>query len=456
VSGAAVSPSSRAGVRARLRVVAGLVTVAGAAALWVPASFHTTTHREFDPLARFLFAVALILFVCHLFGALLRRWGQPPVLGEMFGGLLLGPSALGQLWPSAHAWLFTPTVLEELDRAAQLGLVVFMFLLGCEFRPDAILGRRVVAAGVLGGMGLPFVAGLTIAITTSALTDRPHGMATPLFFGLALSVTALPVLARILVDLGIERTGIGALSLSCAAIGDGVAWTVLTLILATSGLTGTGQIATTLGMTAGVVAATFLCVRPGLAALVRRVGSQQLLLAMLAVGAIGFAALTQLIGLHPVIGAFLFGTAVPRDSAPVRRIGEQLQGFAVTILVPLFLAEVGLRTSVALLGTDPGRWLLFAGVLVAATVTKFAGAGGGARLAGLPGRQAAQLGVLMNCRGVTELVVATIGLQFGLVNQLGFTVLALVAVVTTAVTGPLMRRTHVGTEIEGCPSTTAG
>lgn len=432
-------------------MVAGLVTLAGAAALWGPALYRTGEHRGFDPLARFLLAVAMLLLVCHLFGAVARRWKQPPVLGEILGGLLLGPSMLGLLWPSADAWLFPPKVMEEVDPAAQLGLIVFMFLLGCQFRPDAIRGHRVVAAGVLGGMGLPFVAGVVIALATDpTMSGPPHSVATPLFLGLALSITALPVLARILVDLDLDQTRIGAMSLSCAAIGDGVAWTVLTLILAAAGLNGASQIATTAGLTAALVVVTFMCVRPGLAALVRQVGSQQLLLALLAVGAIGFAALTQLIGVHPVIGAFLFGTALPRGSAPVRRIDEQLQGFAVAILLPLFFGEVGLNTSVGLLGADPGHWLLFAGVLLAAMAAKFVGAGGCAKLAGLPGREAIQLGVLMNCRGITELVVASIGLQYGLVNRLGFTILVLVAVITTAVTGPLMRRFDRH-EIEGFP-----
>jgi K+:H+ antiporter len=450
---AALLPARKPVVRARLAIAAGVVTMAGVAVLGKVALFPAGSGREFDPLARFLLAVALILFVCHLLGAVMQHWKQPPVLGEMLGGLLLGPSALGRLWPGAHGRLFPAATLVELDRAAQLGLIVFVFLLGCDFRPDAIRGRRVVAAGVLGGIGLPFVGGLAIALTTSAISDRSHGWATPLFFGLALSITALPVLARILVDLGLERTGMGAMSLSCAAIGDGVAWTVLTIILATSGLAGSGRPAVTLGLTACLVTTTFLCVRPALAALVGRVSSRQFLLALLVGGAVGFAALTELIGLHPVIGAFLFGCAVPRDSVPVRHISSQLQGFAVVILVPLFLAEVGLKTSVGSLGTDPRLWLLFAGVLVTAMVAKSVGAGGGARLAGLPTRQALQLGVLMNCRGVTELVIAAIGLQYGLVNRLGFTMLALVALITTAVTGPLMRR-FARSEIEEVPSRT--
>jgi Kef-type K+ transport system membrane component KefB len=432
-----------------LRAAIGFLALAGGTVLWGPALLRTDEHREFDPLVRFLLAVAMILLVCHLLSAALRRWKQPPVLGEILGGLVLGPSALGFAWPAAHDWLFTPTVLEGLNWAAQLGLVIFMFLLGCGLRPDAVYSRKVVAAGVLGGMGLPFVVGVAIALVAGqTLSDGRHGVSVLLFFGLALSVTALPVLARILVDFGLDRTGLGATALSCAAIGDGVAWTLLTLILAATGLSGTGQIASTVGLAIALALATFLCMNPVLDALVRRVRSTHLLLALLIVGAIGFASLTQLIGLHPVIGAFLFGTAVPRDSMSVRQINEQLEGFTVAILLPLFFVGVGLSTSVGSLGVDSGNWLVFVVVLAAAMLAKFVGAGGFAKLAGLPGRQAIQLGVLMNCRGITELVIASIGLQYGLVNQLGFTILVLVAVITTAVTGPLMRR-FPSIEIEG-------
>jgi Kef-type K+ transport system membrane component KefB len=149
--------------------------------------------------------------------------------------------------------------------------------------------------------------------------------------------------------------------------------------------------------------------------------------------------LTQLIQLHPVVGAFLFGVAVPRDSLAVERIGQQLEGFTLTILLPLFFAGVGLKISVGLLGTDPFTWLVLAGVLVAAVVTKVVGAGGAVRLAGMPPNEALRLGFLMNCRGVTELVVLTIGYQANLINQLAYTILVLVAVITTAATGPLVR-----------------
>ncbi|WP_051174208.1 cation:proton antiporter domain-containing protein [Amycolatopsis orientalis] len=394
-----------------------------------------------EPITRFLLAVGAILLVSHFCGEVLRRIGQPPVLGEIVGGLLLGPSVLGLIWPSAGAWLFPADVLSSLDRAAQLGLVVFMFLLGCELRTDRIERKSLVGAVVLGGMGLPFAAGIGVAFAAASVlagADAPKA-GYVLFFALALAITALPVLARILVDLDLDRTGLGALSLTSAAIGDGIAWLTLTLILVGIGQHGGGNVVMTAILAVVLVVFTQLVVRRILGRLVTRIESDKVMTVLLLVGAIGFAVLTQMLGLHALLGAFLFGTAVPRDCPVVERISAQLRGFTVVVLLPLFFALVGLSTSIGLLGTDLSHWLLFAGILVVAQLTKFIGAGGAARLAGLPGRQAIQLGTLMNCRGVTELVVATIGLKYGLVNQLGFTILVLVAVVTTAVTGPLMR-----------------
>ncbi|OXM51891.1 cation:proton antiporter [Amycolatopsis alba] len=394
-----------------------------------------------EPITRFLLAVGAILLVSHFCGEVLRRLGQPPVLGEIVGGLLLGPSVLGLIWPSGGAWLFAPEVLSSLDKVAQLGLVVFMFLLGCELRTDRIERKSLVGAVVLGGMGLPFAAGIGVAFAASSVLAGAGAPTTGyvLFFALAMAVTALPVLARILVDLKMERTGLAALSITSAAIGDGVAWLTLTLILVGTGVHGSGSPATTAILAVVLVIFTSLVVRRALSALVTRIESEKVMTVVLLVGALGFAVMTQILGLHALLGAFLFGTAVPRDCPLVERISEQLRGFTLVVLLPLFFALVGLSTSIGLLGTNVSHWLLFAGILAVAQLTKFIGAGGAARLAGLPGDQAIQLGTLMNCRGVTELVVATIGLKYGLVNQLGFTMLVMVAVVTTAITGPLMR-----------------
>jgi Kef-type K+ transport system membrane component KefB len=428
------------------RLPRAVVALAATAALVVltPRLVDGTGHGGLDPLARFLFAAAVVVFVCHACGALLRRFHQPAVVGEVLGGIVLGPSVLGALWPNGMAALFTTEVRTALGLAAQLGLVTFMFLLGCELRLTGLAARRrTVAVVVTGAMGLTLVAGVVVALLGHRLiggaAQRP---VTVLFFGLALSITALPVLARILADLGLTRTSLGGLAIGCAAAGDVVLWLGLTALLGAAGVGGSAAFATTAGAVAALLLVTVLWIRPALAAIVRwaqrRPDATQVLLPVLVAGAIAYAAGTQVVGLHPVLGAFVFGLAVPRDSAVVEHVNERLRGFTMAVLLPLFFAGIGLVTSVGLLGGEPLRWLFFAGVILAASGGKFLGAGVGARLLGLPRRDALRLGVLLNCRGVTEIVVAAIGWQYHLVNDFGLTVLVLVALVTTAMTGPLM------------------
>lgn len=428
-----------------LRLAAGLVVLVGAAlALRAARALGESGVGRVDPIARFLLAVAVVVVVTHLLGALFGRLRQPPVIGEIVGGLLLGPSVFAALWPSGSAWLFSPEVTTALGMVAQLGLVMFMFLLGCDLRLAGVGRRGSIGFVVLGAMGLPFLGGIAVALAGRHLIAGPAGRTTAyvLFFALAVSITALPVLARILVDLGIEGTRLGALALTCAAVGDGVMWAVLTVVL---GLVGAGHAVTTVGLGGALILITFLWIRPALVALLDRAGSGNAM-AMLTAGAIGFAAMTYVVGLHPAIGAFLFGAIIPRDAPVVERIQRQLSGFVLAILLPLFFAGVGLSTSIGLLGHSVAHWLLFAAVLVTAIATKFAGAAAGARLAGLSGRDALRLGTLMNCRGVTELVVAAIGFQYKLVNALGLIILVLVALLTTAATTPLIRLLELPTD----------
>jgi Kef-type K+ transport system membrane component KefB len=395
-----------------------------------------------DPTARFLVAVTVALVVCQLLGVVVGRLGQPRVVGEVIGGIALGPSLLGWVWPAGRAWLFTPPVVSAIGLAAQLGLAVFMFLLGCELRTDVVgQRRRVVTLVVVGGMGLPFVGGVALAAGPGrALAGGAGHGAAILFLGLALAITAVPVLARMLPDLKLERTPVGTLALAAAAVGDGVAWLALALILAVAGPpSGRQPVVACLGA-AGFVLLTVLWVRPLLARLVNRIGPERhrVLAPALVAAALAFAAVSQLVGLHVVVGAFLFGAVMPRNTTLVAHLDEQVRGFAVTVLLPLFFVGIGLSTSVALVGVSPGHLALFAATLVVAVGTKVTGAAAGARLAGLPGRDALRVGALMNCRGVTELVVASIGYQYHLVNQFGLTVLVLAALATTVVTTPVI------------------
>lgn len=393
-----------------------------------------------DPVAHFLVALAVIVVVCHLLAAAARRFGQPPVVGEILGGLVLGPSVLAPLWPAGSAWLLTPSVVATITVVGQLGLVTFLFLIGCESRLDnPRADGRIVAAVSAGSIALPFVGGAGVAALGRPLIagSDQHPAAFLLAFGLAVSITAMPVLARILVDAAMDTSRVGRIAMACAAIGDGSAWLALTLILALSGLAGSGGPLATLALVAALAAVTFAVVRPLLARLVRRMGGRAL--PVVIAGAVAYAACTQLIGLHAAVGAFLFGLLLPRDDALIERIRRQLYGFSSTVLLPLFFAGVGLSTVVASVTGSADGWLLLAGVMLVATVAKFGGAGGGARLAGLSARQSLQIGTLMNCRGVTELIIATICLQYHVVNTLGFTILVLMALLTTVMTGPALR-----------------
>ncbi|XVQ85660.1 cation:proton antiporter [Microbispora siamensis] len=422
-----------AGAALAAAVVLGLIMIDGGGA------------GRADSVARFLLAVAAIVIVSHLFGWLLARLRQPPVIGEVLGGLLLGPSALAAWWPDATAWLFPHEVVTALGMVAQLGLVVFMFLLGCELRLGGAEGGRVaVPLILLGSVALPFLGGTALALVGEGTLAGPSSdrVAYIAFFGLALSITALPVLARVLVDLKMGETRIGALALACAASGDGLMWAVLTLIL---GLSGPGRLTTTLVACAMLGLVLWLVVRPALRALANRAraggDASQFLLPVLLGGALACATVTHLIGLHPAIGAFLFGVVAPRGAPDVERLNQRLQGFVIAVLVPLFFAGIGLTTSVGLLGTSIAHWGLFAAVLLVATVSKIAGTAAGAGLARLNRRDCLRLGILMNCRGVTELVIAAIGYQYGLINALALTILVLVALITTASTGPLIHLT---------------
>ncbi|MFD7914861.1 cation:proton antiporter [Streptomyces sp. NPDC059752] len=395
-----------------------------------------------DPLTRFLLTVTVILGVAHCCGELMRRMGQPPVLGEILGGLALGPSVLGLFWPGATDLLFPPAVLDHLGMISQLGLVVFMFLIGCEVKIGGLRRQGPLGATLVGSLVLPFLCGAAFALVFASRLAGDGASTTryALFLGVAVAITAVPVLARVLVDLGLDRTRIGSLAMTCAAIGDGIAWFALTLVL--TGAEDGGGFLTTGAWVIALLVLTFLGVRPLLSALVPRV-SERGLTVLLVIGALLYAVLTQVMHLHPVIGAFMFGTVVPRNTALVERVTERLRSFTLLVLLPLFFASIGLKTSLGAFGSDAAMWGVFLGLLVVAQLAKLVGAGGAARLAGMPRLESLKLGILMNCRGVTELIVAKIGHEAGLINTACFTMLVLLAVITTGLTGLVLPRLDV-------------
>ena len=388
--------------------------------------------------------LVVILATARGCGLLLKFFGQPAVIGEMAAGLLLGPIVFGALAPETHAQLFAKETLGGLSSLSTVGLVLFMFIVGAELRAPDGVRAQVKAAGWVGVLGvlLPMAAGFAIAPVLHPLA--PAGVAFwpfALFMAAALSITAFPVMARILKDRGLTQTRLGRLALSSAAIADVFAWVMLAVVVALAGLGGgtSGLLRTTFG-TVALVVVVFGVLRPVYGWLMRRFAPtgepSQMLLAALLLGALGCAGLTEWLGLHAVFGAFLFGACLPRDDRLLRCLVERLEYIAIVLLMPIFFALAGLNTTAdAFVGTGLGALLL---VLVAAVVGKVAGGAVGARVAGYGWRESLATGALMNARGLMELIVMKVGLDAGLIGPSLFTMLLVMALVTTVMTSPLL------------------
>ena len=396
--------------------------------------------------------IAIIMIVARVFGRLARAVGQPPVVGEIIAGIALGPSLLGLLPGDLDGKLFPPEVLPYLDILAQLGLVLFMFIVGLELDMLLIRGRERLAGTIsASSVVAPFAlgAGLSVLLypshdVTAAGPVAPLALA--LFLGVAMSITAFPVLARILTDRGMHRTSTGVLALACAAVDDILAWTLLAFVVAVVQGNGPLDVLRIVALTALFAAVMFGLVRPALRRLndwYQRMGRLTPdILAVVLIGVLVSAYVTEIIGIHAIFGAFIFGAVMPRQGAAdmTREILERLEQVSVLLLLPLFFVVTGLATNVGGL-TGNGVWQL-ALILLVAIGGKFIGAYAAARVMKVPGRQASAIGILMNTRGLTELVILNVGRQLGVLDDELFTMLVLMALITTAMTGPLLRRVY--------------
>ncbi|MFG2924318.1 cation:proton antiporter [Streptomyces sp. NPDC048305] len=395
-----------------------------------------------DPLLPVLLAVPVVVLACQAGGRAVRLLGQPPVIGEILAGILLGPSLLGWLAPTVQHHLLPPSVLPVTSALGNLGLMAFLFLIGLELDLRSLRTTRgAVAAVSLTGLLLPLAlgAGLAAALYPQFAPDGVGRLPFTLFVAVALSITAFPVLARILADRGLETTPLGAFALACAATDDALAWCLLTAAVALA-TTGTALSAlTTLALTAAYAAALAL-IRPLLRSLLERAGrtGDELVLALLFAGLCLSAYITDQIGVHPAFGAFLFGAAAPRGLPAVERSAARIRAVVLPLLLPLFFVDAGLHTDFSHL--PAGQWGWGAAILAVAVVGKWGGAAGAARLTGADWRWSAAVGTLMNCRGLTELVVLGIGLQTGVITETLFTLLVIMTVITTAATAPILRR----------------
>ncbi|MGJ7564296.1 cation:proton antiporter [Variovorax sp. RB2P76] len=392
-----------------------------------------------------LLQLIVILTTARVCGWVLRYVGQPSVVGEMAAGLMLGPVVMGALFPSLHAQLFSKESLQGLSSLSTLGLVLFMFVVGLELRASQGVREQLRSAGYVGVLSTVVPAALGIAIAPALHPSlAPAGVGFwpfALFIAAALSITAFPVMARILKDRGMTRTSFGQLSLGAAAVVDVFAWILLAFVVA---MVGAGEgfhglLKTTLGMVV-VLCVLFLAVKPAFAWLLRTKAPEGepsiTLMAALMIGLLATALVTEWLHLHAVFGAFLFGACLPRDDRLLKSLTERIEPISIVVLMPLFFALAGLgTTSSAFSGAGFGAMMLILGV---AAFGKIAGGAIGARMAGYGWRDSLATGSLMNARGLMELIVMKIGLDAGLIGPELFTMLLVMALVTTAMTGPLI------------------
>lgn len=399
--------------------------------------------------AHVLLALVVIIAAARVLGTLFRRLHQPPVIGEVIAGILLGPSLLGHIAPAVSAFVLPPSVGPPLAVIAQVGVILFMFLVGLELDTRLLRERSHATVAIShASIVVPFAAGSILALWLYPLLSSPAVGFTnfSLFMGISMSVTAFPVLARILTDHGIQRTRLGVIALACAAVDDVTAWCLLALVVGVVRATTSSSLAT-LGLTALYVVAMLVVVRPPLVRFVRRqdaIGTlRQGATAVLLVGLLVSALATESIGIHALFGAFLFGALVPHDGMVARELARRLEDFVVVLLLPAFFAFTGMRTQIGLLD-GVGDWLICAVIIAVACLGKFGGSAVAARASGLPLRESAALGLLMNTRGLMELIVLNVGLDLGVISPRLFAMMVIMTVVTTLMTTPLLHLLYRG------------
>jgi len=401
----------------------------------------------------FFLQLAVILLFCRIVGSIALRFGQPQVVAEMIAGVLLGPSLFGLLAPEWQQWLFpwdktqaTRDTQSYLFPASQLGLALYMFIVGMEFRVDIVRKRlRSSIAVSAAGMFAPFVLGAGLGWVffhyTELFPKKTSLMEALLFLGASMCITAFPMLARIIHFKKLAGTTMGTVAIGAGAIDDATAWCLLAVVLASFD-DNFSHALVNIGGGIGYLIVCLAVVRPLLAraeSWMQKDGelTEAGLVIGLALMSLG-AWFTDLIGLHAVFGAFLMGAAIPRGVF-TRDLIARIQPLAVALLLPLFFTYSGLNTRIALLNSG-FLWLMCAAVLVAAILGKGVACWLAARATGISNREALGIGTLMNARGLMELIIINIGLQRGIITEGLFATLVIMAVVTTLMASPIFER----------------
>lgn len=391
-----------------------------------------------------LLQIAVILALSRIARRLLLPLGQPAVIGEMIAGLMLGPSFFGWLMPGASAALFASSALPSLNALSSLGLVLFMFLVGLRLGSRDMHARRHVAIITSAtSIVVPFVLGalLAVAVHTRLAPAGVGVLPFALFMGTAMSITAFPVLARILIDHRLLTTEVGVIAIACAAFDDVTGWLILGGVTMLVRAEDARAFVTRILLLFGYLAIMALIVRPALRWYSRRRGPGfGASIDDLAVGLLVMllsAVATEALGVHALFGAFFAGLMMPKETHIEQVFVERIEPVTMTLLLPLFFAFTGLRTTVQLIDS-PALWRDAALILMVAIAGKGGGSVVAARAMGLNWREATALGVLLNTRGLIELVVLNIGLELGILSPVVFSMMVLMALITTFMTSPLI------------------
>lgn len=400
----------------------------------------------------FFLQLAVILVFCRVVGLIAVKLGQPQVVAEMIAGVFLGPSVFGLLFPDTQAWLFpwdtsqsTRDTQSYLFPASQLGLALYMFIVGMEFRMDIIQSRLNSSVAVsMAGMAAPFVLGATLAFYLHSKPELhlfPEGVpldSAMIFLGACMCITAFPMLARIIHFKGLAGTTMGTVAIGAGAIDDATAWCMLAVVLAKLD-SNWNHAWLNIGGGVGFVLVSYLIIRPVLARVERLLVKDESLteagfvvgLALMCLGAWW----TDYLHLHAVFGAFVIGSVMPRKYMS-RDLIARIQPLAVSLLLPLFFTYSGLNTKIGLINNWQ-LWLICGAVLAAAILGKGVACWLAARATGIPNRDALGIGTLMNARGLMELIIINKGLERGVISESLFATLVIMAVITTLMASPL-------------------
>ena len=394
-----------------------------------------------NPLVILVQQLLVIVVLAQVFACISRTFRQPRVIGELAAGVLLGPSLVGRTWPQAFSFMFPPPSMETFQLLGQLGVILYMFIVGMDVNVGEIRRRAHAAIAISHfSIAAPFVLGVLSALVLyrGYAPGGIHFTAFALFMGIAMSITAFPVLARILDERGLTKTPLGAAALACAAVDDVSAWILLALVVGLVTVGGATALLWTVAFLTG-----FLLIMVGLVKpiLERIIAAMQLLpgqqTTLLFAVVLASSLTTERLGLHALFGAFVAGTVIPANAQLRDQLRERFGSLSGSVLLPVFFASTGLRTNVALLN-DRTTWILCIATILIAIAGKLGGSMLAARWTGFDWHDAFVVGALMNTRGLMELVALNVGYDLGILSPTLFTILVLMALTTTAMTSPLI------------------